>query len=796
MDAETSLKLNISYDQGIQMTVTPEPDAASPLHERMRAFRASPNPPAFRRFVDALRDNGHEVEMGFEAGEIYELAEHIQAQDEAREAWLRDTREPFVKALRTSLPAHNIEGAAFLAFRRKALLADPRCLNPIATAIAAMLIIDQELPGRSHLVVAPSSRHALWNAMLEEYFGSSFQLVSGTRKVRKQIYATGAHFMLIPPEEVAQDRKDVSELKPASIIVDEVSREWGVGNKLMIFLHRIKPERIIAMTSLDPVVNPEGLYSILSLLAPSLAGPRVHWDRYYAPVREGGDEGEALASQLRARIADYVLRRDPAEMAPEVRRRVSDVYRVPLSRRQANAYHRHEKALVELLSQRELSPINQLKVDEELAALRRICDSMRLLGEGSDSSKLEELRAILLEETQDPSRRIVVFSRWEEMTRQIAEILRPLKAGHVRSYKHLTAGRRRELVKRFLGGKARIFISTDIAVQEGPIDADVLIHFDAPWNPEIVTWRRTQIRNPEVDEIALLAADTLETGLWAPPFPSSTHLKEGGEESGEPPSVRIFEDEGEALRRLKALIGLSNTTDQPFDVPADQPTEKPESDKLEASSAKEAPAQAKEALAQAKEAPAQAKEADPSGEVPSSSSPEQKADDLGAEASGEGSGGRPSTSDEDVGRSEAFTAEDSRESSADEAPADVGKSESGGVPAKEEEKMETRTQPEGETDAIESPADGAAEIGDDSASADGRGGEGDAFGGERIGEEGTAAEEPELGPPGALENTLTMVEIPLKAVNRILAGIPGVGESLSRINAMAWEVLTAPLRKH
>jgi hypothetical protein len=128
--------------------------------------------------------------------------------------------------------------------------------------------------------------------------------------------------------------------------------------------------------------------------------------------------------------------------------------------------------------------------------LRMLCNSTFLYDKQTQvSPKRDELSELLGELLAAGPHKAVIFSQWEVMLQQVAEMLDALKIEYVLLSGNVPSKDRRELMDRFRDdADCRIFLSTDAGGTGLNLQAaDTVINLEVPWNPAVLEQRIARV---------------------------------------------------------------------------------------------------------------------------------------------------------------------------------------------------------------------------------------------------------------------------------------------------------------
>src|SRR5262249_43303105 len=132
--------------------------------------------------------------------------------------------------------------------------------------------------------------------------------------------------------------------------------------------------------------------------------------------------------KLREKLGPILLRRTRAEVLSQLPARTDNTVYVEMTEGQRGPYIEQQAALVRLINKKYLTEVDRRPVLCCLANMRMLCDSTFLYDKQTQvSPKLDELAELMHELVEEGPHKVVVFSQWEVMLRQAAEVLDRLK---------------------------------------------------------------------------------------------------------------------------------------------------------------------------------------------------------------------------------------------------------------------------------------------------------------------------------------------------------------------------------
>ena len=424
--------------------------------------------------------------------------------------------------LRDRLRPYQVAGAQWLLRLARegsgGLLADEMGLGKTIQALAMI-----EVHPGPHLVVCPSS--LVWNWRRE-----AATFVPALRVVAIEGASRDGHFAQIPSTDLAITsyallRRDLDRyrgIRFASVILDEAQHIKNPDSRNAQAACALDAAARFILTGTPLENSLRDIWSLFGFLLPRYLGGRKDFqERYEKPLLEGTDP--QAAGRLARRIRPWMLRREKADLLPDLPDKIEQTVEVELSPAQKDAYTRLQiaaRAEVDAL-QESGGGGGRMKVLTALLRLRQACCDLRLLDPSlsGGSAKLEALLE-LVGEAVDGGHRVLVFSQFTSMLDLIAPALD--EAGFAWCRLDGTTRDRARVVENFQSDPSvPVFL---ISLKAGGTGlnltaADTVVHFDPWWNPAVeaqATDRAHRIGQANVvTSIRLIARDTVEQRVMA-----------------------------------------------------------------------------------------------------------------------------------------------------------------------------------------------------------------------------------------------------------------------------------------
>ncbi|MCC7157510.1 MAG: DEAD/DEAH box helicase family protein [Bryobacterales bacterium] len=248
-------------------------------------------------------------------------------------------QEPLNEILKTRLLPYQVRGALFAASRGRVVLAGDMGLGKTVQALAAAELLRRRAGIERVLVVAPASVKYQWKTEIEKFTNHPAQVIDGLMRRRRELYANPAFFSLTSYELVLKDIKEMHELRPDLIILDEAQR---IRNWTTATARTIKPlkSRYAFVLTGTPLENKlEERFSVVEFVDGRRLGPAF---RFVSEHRMEDEKGRLLGytglDRIKGQLSPILLRRTRAEVLKELPERTDQIFHLPLTPQQAQPY--------------------------------------------------------------------------------------------------------------------------------------------------------------------------------------------------------------------------------------------------------------------------------------------------------------------------------------------------------------------------------------------------------------------------------------------------------------------------
>lgn len=529
--ASLSLQYGERLDVRLRLPDSPSPELLALAHEHFDAAGLLP-PESYGQFEKVLE----RLRALDDQAVIYsDVLEFLDRENELAEGleWerrllsqLQRGKDPLEGVLKTKLLPYQVRGALFAAGRGRVILADDMGLGKTVQALAAAEVLRRRRGIERVLVIAPASVKYQWKTEIEKFTGLSAQVIDGLLPRRKSLYAAPKFFNLTSYEVVLKDLEYMHRMQPDLIILDEAQRirNWATATARTI--KQLKSRYAFVLTG-TPLENKlEELFSVVQFADDRRLGPAF---RFLQEHRIEDEKGHVLGyrglDKIHEQLEPILLRRTRKEVLTQLPPRTDQIFRVELTKEQAEPYWEQSDILAKLMHKWErqgwLSEIDLRRITCCIQNMRMLCNSTFLFDKATHHSpKLAEFCEIIRELVVEEGRKVVVFSEYERMTHLAGEELGKLGIGFVSLHGGVPARKRGALISQFREDPAcRVFLSTDAGgVGLNLQAASAVINFEPPWNPARLEQRIGRVhrmgQEHPVQVVHFLTSNSIEERVW------------------------------------------------------------------------------------------------------------------------------------------------------------------------------------------------------------------------------------------------------------------------------------------
>ncbi len=447
-----------------------------------------------------------------------EAARLESAKDDARLVLPRGFRR---EALATGdLHAYQKRGVRWLLAVKRGILAHDVGLGKTLQAITAAAELMDAGAARRALIVVPKPRLVGWEREIRRFTDREVVAVFGDRDERVAAYrrARRVPFVIVGYHALQREVPELTALGAEIFVVDEAHRLKGSKTLASAGFARLAHAApyVFFLTATPMPNRPEELHALMAHLQPTLLGSL--WGDFasrYAIVerlRLRGRrrpvfhiKGYKNLDELKERVSPYVFIKTAADsdVALDLPPLREVVVELGLAAEQDQLYRDLKQDAAKTLAAidpRRFGPRERASLLTHILRLEQVAISPLLVDHAyrGASPKLDEASELILERLERGAPGTIVFCRFLDALGALRRILeqRGVASEAIASIEgSVPAARIDEIESGFRAGSYRVLLASD-AAREGlnlQDSADLLIHLDVPWVPNVVHQRNGRI---------------------------------------------------------------------------------------------------------------------------------------------------------------------------------------------------------------------------------------------------------------------------------------------------------------
>ncbi len=434
---------------------------------------------------------------------------------------------PDFSKIKAKLFDYQKESILFSLFKKGNIIADEMGLGKTLQAIT-LAILKKDIYGLNKtLIVCPASLKYQWKKEIERYTDEKAVIIEGMRSDRHAIYkSTGEFFLIANYEAVMRDITVIHKNPPDMIILDEAQKIKNYDTKTSHAVKSIPKKHSLVITGTPLENNLLDLYSIMNFIDPQVLAPQWEFSMnhcYFDKDKKNRITGYYNLQELKNKLADYVIRREKADVLKELPAVQEVVVPIELHDAQAEIHSGLARSLAPILHKKHKTVYDMQRIQQILTSMRMVCDSTYLIDKETNySPKLDELKTILLEKLniKNRKRKVIIFSEWKTMLHLIGKMLKMNGIQYVTLSGDVQVKKRGLLIEEFANNPdTLVFLSTEAGGTGLNLQfADTVINFDLPWNPAKKNQRIGRINrigqvSPKLTAINLVALNSIEHNI-------------------------------------------------------------------------------------------------------------------------------------------------------------------------------------------------------------------------------------------------------------------------------------------
>ncbi|KAF7764711.1 hypothetical protein PCIT_b0761 [Pseudoalteromonas citrea] len=385
------------------------------------------------------------------------------------------------------------QGVSWLKFLNRhqlgGILADDMGLGKTLQVIAYFVGQHNTLVTKPSLIVCPTSLVGNWQNEFKRFAPHlTLTTVHGSDREKTLEHVHCARFILTTYPLLKRDLAYYKELEFDSIVLDEAQYIKNETAQVSKCVKQLSAQFKLCLSGTPVENNLLELKSLLDFVMPDVLGTKQQFKHYFQiPIEK--EQDAARASELKALIAPFILRRTKVDVVTELPDKTELIKELEFSSEQASLYHsvqlQIEDKLVSLFKEQGAQK-SKLAFLDALLKLRQICCHPNLVDKGleCESAKFQWL-AEHLPNMLSQGRKVIIFSQFTSVLELISQ---QLKANDIVFTTLTGQTRNRErAISNFTDGHCDVFL---ISLKAGGTglnltQADTVIHFDPWWNPAV-----------------------------------------------------------------------------------------------------------------------------------------------------------------------------------------------------------------------------------------------------------------------------------------------------------------------
>lgn len=313
--------------------------------------------------------------------------------------------------------------------------------------------------------------------------GATSVVINGTPLKRAGQWRENVQYYIANYEMLLRDLPFMQMRQWEYIIADESTRLSNHNNKQYKALKQLKSRYCVAATGTAINNSPLDVYGIFEWLIPGLLGNFFKFSmRYIVKDINNIPRGFRHMEELAEKINPYYIRRTKQQVLPELPEKIQVKTPIEMSSKEKKLYNQIRAELLFDIEQADINKIKNISQIQnggvKLMRLRQLVNSLELIGEQKESSKLLALKELV--GTFEKHRKVIIFSEFAEM----CKIINREFDNSLMIIGEVDTESRREVVRKFNTDPDRriLIMSAAGAFGLNLQAADTIVHFDLPWS--------------------------------------------------------------------------------------------------------------------------------------------------------------------------------------------------------------------------------------------------------------------------------------------------------------------------
>ncbi len=417
------------------------------------------------------------------------------------------------------LHSYQRKGARWLLTVRRGILAHDVGLGKTVQAIAAAAALMDAGRATRALIVVPKPRLVGWEREIRRFTDREVVAVFGDRDARLAAYhrAAGVPFVIVGYHALQREVPELDALGADVLIVDEAHRLKGTKTLASVGFRKLASAPYAFFLTATPMPNrPEELHALLGHLHPKLLGTlwgdfapryaiveRLRLRRRRRPVFHV--KGYRNLDELKQRISPYVFLKSATDPdvsldLPPLRELIVELGMAAEQEELYGNLRQDAAKTLAAIDPRRFGPRERASLLTHILRLEQVAISPLLVDHGyrGANPKIDEAVELIVERLERDAPGTLVFCRFLDALGALRRALehRGVDAARIASIEGSVPAAEIDAIEHgFRTGRFRVLLASDAAKEGLNLQgcADLLIHLDVPWVPNVVHQRNGRI---------------------------------------------------------------------------------------------------------------------------------------------------------------------------------------------------------------------------------------------------------------------------------------------------------------
>lgn len=264
------------------------------------------------------------------------------------------------------------------------------------TALGSM----KALGAQNVLIVCPKSVLWNWHKEITKWLNFPSLVIEGSPAERRKLYSLySGGYIITTYDQLRIDLEHYASRRWDAVIVDEAHylvNTTSLRHKAVASL--VSPVKI-GLTATPIMNSATDIYGVMKALGRNLGNYKLFLDRYVARDMWGGVKYYRNMDELKARIRPWLVSKTLEEAQFQLPPRTDVDLEFELNEKESSLYDRMKQEILFSLEKEEVSKLSSPVILQntlvKMGKLIEVCDSLELVGDLKDSSKIETLKELV-----------------------------------------------------------------------------------------------------------------------------------------------------------------------------------------------------------------------------------------------------------------------------------------------------------------------------------------------------------------------------------------------------------------